>query len=246
MSGVGAQVLPLPTGLGDPSIVDPLCVKLADYLAFWIRLLIGDGAVEQRPQLIPEALPPSNVFAFDPHDTWARDPALIPALYVWWPDRSASKISQISMLKWVRVRTLHIQYVHAEVQIPAGSRVYSGLTQVVDGAVAQAMIAGYHPNYDSGAPLATSLDTYGEVDLRYLGGETITALVRPRALRKDVSDNTLIQRAYPLYLGKIQVTEEISFVTPPDPETLTGITLDINVEPEDPLLVMQRTIEETP
>lgn len=243
MSGIGAQTLPLPSGGAPNPVEDPLCVKLADYLAFWIRLNLDPGATEARPSEITDPLPVGNVFAFNPRKTWARAEAARPALYVWWPDESDSKYEQYTMFEWVRIRTIHIQYVMAEVQYPSGARIYSGLTQAVDATIAQALRASYHPSYDSGTSIGESLSVEGGVELMYEGGQSIFSLVRQDPGSRPQSE-TKVHRGFPVYIGKIRVKELLSDIEVAPPETLVAMDLDMYVEPSDPLLVLQRTIEE--
>lgn len=239
---IGAQALPLPVGGPDYAITDSLCVGLADYIAFWIRWGIGDRAIEQRPSLLQDPLPQGNVFTYDPKKTWARESAKLPALYVWWPEGQQSTWSQIGRALWIRARDIHIQYILAEVQWPHGARTYSGLTSAVDGAIATAFYEGYHPSYGyESAPLGTPIGiSLGDVGIDYLGGQTLFAMVRPENSR-TVARDTLIQRGYPIYVGKLRVRERLDRFDPGS-EELTSLHAEIYVD-EDPLLVLERDVE---
>jgi hypothetical protein len=248
MSNAGAQTLPLEAGGPDPAIVDPLCVALADYLGWWIRNDIGDAGIEQRPTEVADVLPAANVFGYDPRQTWAREAALLPSLYVWWPEGKPSRIVRRTGAYTLRERDLHIQYVLAEIQIPKGSRGYSGLTQAVDAAMVRALADGYHPGYayagDAlGTPIAFSLAAPGYLKLEYVGGKTVFAMPRPTSSARAGGDReTLVQRAYPMFVGIVKVWERIDRHVPEN-ETLTALNVDISVDPDASLPVLHRVVE---
>lgn len=248
MSNAGAQTLPLEAGGSDPAIVDPLCVGLADYLAFWIRHDIGEAGVEQRPTEVVDVLPVANVFGHDPRQTWARDVSLLPSLYVWWPEGKQSRIVRRTGAYTIRERELHIQYVLAEIQIPKGSRGYSGLTQAVDAVMVRALADGYHPVYayagDAlGTPIAFSLAAPGYLKIEYVGGRSVFAMSRPgNDGRPGGARETLVQRAYPMFIGVVKVWERIDRQVPEN-ETLTSLNVDISVDPESTLPVLHRVVE---
>ncbi len=248
MPNAGAQTLPLEAGGADPAIVDPLCVGLADYLAFWIRHDIGEAGVEQRPAEVADVLPIGNVFGYDPRQAWARKSSLLPSLYVWWPEKTQSRIVRRTGAYAIRERTLHIQYVLAEIQIPTGSRVYSGLTQAVDAVMVRALADGYHPGYAyagdaPGTPLAFSLAAPGYLKFEYVGGKAVFALDRPESnARPGGSKETLAHIAYPMFIGVVKVWERIDRHVPEN-ETLTSLNVDISVDPESSLPVLRRVVE---
>jgi hypothetical protein len=223
-SRVGAQFLPIPSGENDSKIPDPAIAGIIDYMAYSIVQDFGAKGVEQSTE-VAHVLPTANRFPFDPGQHWTRNGT--PALYLWWPKGTRSRITQFSALRWTRERELRLFYTHCEVTAPDESEVYAGLTQAIDAILARASRRP-HPSYSyngsvPGTPIARVLAPEGDLSWQYEGGYPDFAAAVPSVESRFPGGATPGAgeqvRGYPVLFGTVRLWER---VTDDDPTELLG------------------------
>lgn len=227
-NSVGLLQLPLPAGVLNTAIDDPILTGLIDYLAFWLRASLNTK-LSNLQGTAADAVPVTNRFPWDPATYFVRgeqDGATnpFPALYCWWQGRGVRE--RLTIIKSIRRRELGVCWVFDELVLPGALVDRYGLTGAADAAIQSALEHGYHPGYGyNGAPLGTAIAVslgLAAWGVRYESGQQ--GLMSPIPGQGAVNSGTQagraeghVVRAYPCVNVTLNVWEPINQFEADDP-----------------------------
>lgn len=220
----GGTSFPLVGGPTTSSLRDPVARGLAEYFAHWLNASLN-GQLAQMDPKVAEAVPSSNVHAYNPQGFWVRSPT--PALYVYWL-RDTQR--EYSTLRNMTVNVYGLLYVHDEIVGPDGQEHFEGFPAQAARVMRVAEDRGYHPFFghngaELGTPIGTSLGVKWAIT-RLEAGAMAPVQAVSSAVGGDAEGGIL--RYFPAVQGEIEVLDAIGQQQPRDPEdVLVNLTADL-------------------
>ena len=251
MSQVGGLVLPLSSGDEDAPLTDPVVETILDFLGFSLQAALNPklGTVNG---MSLEACPIDNRFAYDPGDTFVRNP--FPALYVFWP--GISRVVPETLVYHRREREITILYVFDEHIQPSSMSARSGLLNAVDAVFTTVLERGFAATYTPpGGSLGQNiLAALSLQRLEYKGAQQgrLEAIVPSEGRQTQGQALANQKRGFPALRARVDVWERVRFdnVPPTAPadlmadiqtnedgdfgNTLTVLEREINADEEEP------------
>ncbi len=240
-SAVGGLTLPIPAGGQDSALTDPVLVGLLDYLAHYLRASLNTKLAEMRgptsAAAVSDVAPASRLYPWDHDGTWSRvigtadtklpDRLPQPAMWGWsgpeTPDTTHSTIANEAVK-----RTLSIEWIFPELQVPDGTNNRAGLQHAVAATLWKAEERNRHETWAANAQVHETLGIMGWRILDCVPGRLQT---RPQQIQQRQSQGGTgdVKRYHPCVRARIEVVERIGDRTMVDPDdVLLDFTLDMN------------------
>ncbi len=223
-SNIGALTVPVPVGSFNSDFDDPTVSGLADYLRFWLRDGLNTKLSNMAGTSI-DAVPAANVYKFKPGAFYSRQS--VPALYVWWDNKSSLVQERTTLAYDMRRREIHVLWLYDELVAPDALGPRHGILGAADAILMRAAERGRHPSYAYGSdapgtPIWRSLLLHG---MEYLGGEPGFWSPIPAGDADPGGDEGYAQRGFPALKASFAVLERIDGATMEDPA-------DVHIESE--------------
>jgi hypothetical protein len=216
-SQLGGLTLPIPAGVANSEIDDPVVSGLAAYLAFYLNDALNTK-LANLSGTSAEAVPSTNTFLWDPSTYFVRgrgdgDASPFPALYVWWDGRSQHALGRETLIYDCRERLISVMYLFEELNFPGAANARRGLLGAVDAVFFKAGERWRHASFSLGTDALNSwlLHELNIVDLRYMGGTRgeLKASIPEASARAGGSGEGAPTRGYPALSGQFRVWEQV-------------------------------------
>jgi hypothetical protein len=241
---VGGQLLPIPTGGQDSDLVDHGVSGILSYLAHYLRSDLNTKLAEMRGPAtvapITDVAPASRLFPFDHEGTWARvvgsgptpkPPALAqPAMWAWATASRPNKAHSTLVFDAIE-RTVFVEWIFPELQVPDGMGNRAGLQQAVAAVFHKAYSRNRHDTWAYNGQ-AAGLEVH--VALGLMGWSIVECTAgrlqpKPRPVQRAGEDG-FVKRFHPCVKARLELIERVqgrSAVIPDD--VLQDATFDFAI-----------------
>lgn len=255
----GGQLLPRAAAGTNSQWRDATLDGLLAYFAFWLRTTLSAKAAEMGGPVssaaITDACPAANLFPFNHNGTFMRplagaSAAPLPGLWLWEESAEATKEGATLFHPVVLVRTLRLNWIFPEVQVPDGIAARSGIVSDALSTIAKACDEGFHPSYaPTGHPAGTAMHTaLSLLGFSFVRGQYGAMAPKPNgASVRDgrASDEGVAQRHFPALDATIRVHERIGnweAVVPDDTLGDSTLTIEHGDSTADTIEILERVL----